>query len=55
MHYRQHYCAYSEGNIAFRFGTPEKRVKEVNIDVYNKAPKINWFNLPWATATLMSV
>jgi len=48
---------YEQGDIAFRSGTPEQRVKEVNFDVCKKAPKLIGYqgNVPRANAKQMFV
>ena len=48
---------HTQGVRAFRFRTPEQRVKVVDFDVWKKCSKIIGYhsNVPWATAKLMTV
>jgi len=46
-----------QGISAFRFKTPEQRVKVVDFDVCQNAPKLIGYrsNVPWATTKRMPV
>jgi len=46
-----------QGVSAFRFRTPEQRVKVVDFDVCQNTPKLSGYhsNVPWAIAKLMKV
>jgi len=53
----QYYGVHTEGVSAFRFRTPEQRVKAIKFVVCKNAPNLIGYhnNVPQATAKLMSV
>jgi len=48
---------HTQGDTAFRFRTPEERVKSVNFDVCKMPKKLIGYhsNVSWATAKLIPV